>query len=131
MADADLVITGTVLTVDDARPTAQALAVAGGRIVAVGDRADVAGLIGPGTRTAPSGRVLAPEERLTVEQAIRAQTIDAAWQLFADDVIGSLEVGKYADLVVLSADPRAMPPEKIAELDISATFLAGRQVYQQ
>ena len=58
------------------------------------------------TRTAPSGRVLAPEERLTVEQAIRAQTIDAAWQLFADDVIGSLEVGKYADMVVLSADPR-------------------------
>ena len=57
------------------------------------------------TRMAPSGRVLAPEERLTVEQAIRAQTIDAAWQLFADDIIGSLEVGKYADLVVLSADP--------------------------
>jgi predicted amidohydrolase YtcJ len=83
------------------------------------------------TRTAPSGRVLAPEERLTVEQAIRAQTIDAAWQLFADDVIGSLEVGKYADMVVLSADPRAVPPEKIADLDIRATFLAGRQVYQQ
>ena len=38
------------------------------------------------TRTAPSGRVLGPEERLTVEQAIRAQTIDAAWQLFADDI---------------------------------------------
>jgi hypothetical protein len=83
------------------------------------------------TRTAPSGRVLAPEERLTVEQAIRAQTIDAAWQLFADDVIGSLEVGKYADLVVLSADPRTVPPERIADLDVRATFLAGRQVYQQ
>ena len=65
---------------------------------------------------APSGRVLAPEERLTVEQAIRAQTIDAAWQLFSDDVIGSLEVGKYADLVVLSADPRTVPPEQIADL---------------
>jgi hypothetical protein len=81
------------------------------------------------TRMAPSGRVLGPEERLTVEQAIRAQTIDAAWQLFADDVIGSLEVGKYADLVVLSADPRTVPPEQIAELDVRATFLAGRQVY--
>ncbi|OBA75230.1 amidohydrolase [Mycobacterium sp. 1554424.7] len=83
------------------------------------------------TRTAPSGRVLAPEERLTVEQAIRAQTIDAAWQLFADDVIGSLEVGKYADLVVLSADPRTVPPERIADLEVRATFLAGRQVYGQ
>jgi hypothetical protein len=82
------------------------------------------------TRTAPSGRVLAPEERLTVEQAIRAQTIDAAWQLFADDVIGSLEVGKYADMVVLSADPRTVPPEQIADLEVRATFLAGRRVYQ-
>jgi predicted amidohydrolase YtcJ len=81
------------------------------------------------TRTAPSGRVLGPEERLTVDQAIRAQTIDAAWQLFADDVIGSLEVGKYADLVVLSADPRTVPPEQIADLEVQATYLAGRQVY--
>lgn len=81
------------------------------------------------TRTAPSGRVLAPEERLTVDQAIRAQTIDAAWQLFADDVVGSLQVGKYADLVVLSADPRTVPPERIADLEVRATYLAGRQVY--
>jgi len=81
------------------------------------------------TRTAPSGRVLAPEERLTVDQAIRAQTIDAAWQLFSDDVTGSLEVGKYADMVVLSADPRAVPPEEIPDLEVRATFLAGRQVY--
>jgi predicted amidohydrolase YtcJ len=81
------------------------------------------------TRKAPSGRVLGPEERLTVEQAIRAQTIDAAWQLFSDDIIGSLEVGKYADLVVLSADPRSVPPEEIADLEVRATFLAGRQVY--
>ncbi len=83
------------------------------------------------TRLAPSGRVLAPEERLTVEQAIRAQTIDAAWQLFADDVTGSLEVGKYADMVVLSADPRTVPPEQVADLDVLATFLAGRQVYRR
>ena len=81
------------------------------------------------TRVAPSGRVLGPEQRLSVEQAIRAQTLDAAWQLFADDVIGSLEVGKYADLVVLSADPRAVPPETIADLEVRATYLSGRRVY--
>jgi predicted amidohydrolase YtcJ len=81
------------------------------------------------TRTAPSGRVLGAEERLTVEQAICAQTIDAAYQLFADDIVGSLEVGKYADMVVLSADPRAVPPEQIADLEVRATFLAGAQVY--
>lgn len=81
------------------------------------------------TRTAPSGRVLAPEERLTVEQAIRAQTIDAAWQLFADDIVGSVQPGKYADLVVLSADPRTTAPEAIADIEVLATFLAGREVY--
>jgi predicted amidohydrolase YtcJ len=81
------------------------------------------------TRTAPSGRVLGPEERLTVEQGIRAQTLDAAWQLFADNVIGSLEVGKYADLVVLSADPRTVSAEAVADLEVRATYLAGRQVY--
>ncbi|MCG5432096.1 amidohydrolase [Mycobacterium sp. MYCO198283] len=80
------------------------------------------------TRTAPSGRVLAPEQRLTVEQAIRAQTIDAAWQLFADDVTGSLAVGKYADLVVLSADPRTVARETIADLQVRETYLAGRLV---
>jgi predicted amidohydrolase YtcJ len=109
MAAADVVITGTVLTVDEKRPTAQALAVADGRIIAVDDRSDVARFVGPGS----------------------AQTIDAAWQLFADDVIGSLEVGKYAGMVVLSAEPRTVPPEQIADLDVRAAFLAGRQVYRQ
>ncbi|BBX98307.1 hypothetical protein MLAC_36010 [Mycobacterium lacus] len=59
----------------------------------------------------------------------RAQTVGAAWRLFADDVVGSLEVGKYADAVVLSADPRTVAPERIADLGVRATFLAGRQVY--
>jgi predicted amidohydrolase YtcJ len=57
--------------------------------------------------------------------------LDAAWQLFADDIVGSLEVGKYADLVVLSADPRTVAPAEVAALDVRATYLAGRLVYQQ
>lgn len=81
------------------------------------------------TRKAPSGRVLAPQQRLTVEQGIRAQTLDAAYQLFADDRIGSIEVGKYADLVVLSADPRSVDPDQVADLQVVATYLAGRQVH--
>jgi predicted amidohydrolase YtcJ len=47
----------------------------------------------------------------------------------ADLVIAG--VGKYADMVVLSADPRAVPPEQIADLEVRATNLAGRQVYSQ
>ena len=55
MADADVVITGTVLTVDDARPTAEALAIADGRIIAVGSRSDVAGFVGADTQTIDIG----------------------------------------------------------------------------
>ena len=55
MAEADLVITGTVLTVNDARPTAEALAVADGRIVAVGDRSEVEALVGADTQTIDIG----------------------------------------------------------------------------
>ena len=54
MAAADVVITGTVLTVDDARPTAEALAIADGRIVAVGSRSDVAEFIGRPPRPSTS-----------------------------------------------------------------------------
>ncbi|RIJ76813.1 amidohydrolase [Nakamurella silvestris] len=83
------------------------------------------------TRTSRSGRVLAPQECITVDQALRAQTIDAAWQLFAEDVIGSLEVGKYADLVVLAEDPYLVEPAQIAEIEILATYLAGTEVYHR
>lgn len=76
-----------------------------------------------------SGRVLAPEQRLSVAQAVRAQTIDAAWQLHLDTEIGSLEVGKYADLVVLSADPHAVDADALRDITVRATYLAGRQTY--
>lgn len=80
------------------------------------------------TRTAKgSGRVLAPEQRIDVAAAIKAQTLDAAWQLHLDQEVGSLEVGKCADLVVLSDNPRAIPPERLRELGVEATFLMGRQ----
>jgi predicted amidohydrolase YtcJ len=58
------------------------------------------------TRTAPRGRVLGPEQLPTVEQAIRAQTIDAAWQLFSDDVIG----WKSANTRISSSCPRIRGP---------------------
>ena len=51
--------------------------------------------------------VLAPNERISVESAIRAMTSEAAWQLFSDHEIGSLEAGKLADFVILDADPRS------------------------
>ncbi|MEO6998078.1 MAG: amidohydrolase [Terracoccus sp.] len=78
------------------------------------------------TRTmAENGEVLNAEERITVEAALRAVTIDAAWQCRADDVTGSIEVGKYADLVLLEDDPTAVDPGAIAGIAVSETRLSG------
>ena len=69
-----------------------------------------------------------PETRtpMTVEQAIRAITIDAAWQVAMDDKIGSLEVGKLADIVVLENNPFAVKPTDIAEIGVAYTMMDGR-----
>lgn len=71
------------------------------------------------------GEVLNPDERISVEQALRAVTIDAAWQTHTDDEIGSLEVGKRADLVLLAADPQQVAPDDIAAIEVLGTRLAG------
>ena len=76
-------------------------------------------------RMADGGEVLNPDERLGIEAALRAVTIDAAWQCGADAVTGSLEIGKYADLVVLEDDPWAVDPGAIASIGVSETRLAG------
>jgi predicted amidohydrolase YtcJ len=73
---------------------------------------------------------LHPEEALSREQAIRFYTINSAKMLFLDDVAGSLEVGKYADLVVLDRDLLSCPEEQIVQTRVSQTYLAGKLVYQ-
>ncbi|RBO93917.1 amidohydrolase [Nocardia puris] len=82
------------------------------------------------TRRSRGGRVLAPEECITVEEALRAQTIDAAYQLFADDIAGSLTPGKYADLCVLDADPRIVDPDELADIPVRATYLEGKPTFE-
>lgn len=73
------------------------------------------------------GGVLNPSERITPLQAIRAMTIDAAWQCHLDHVCGSLEVGKAADCVVLEEDPLEVAPDQIQEIPIHSTWLDGEQ----
>jgi predicted amidohydrolase YtcJ len=81
------------------------------------------------TRQSRSGRVHGAGNGVNIDQALRAQTLDAAFQLFAEADVGSLEVGKYADMVVLSDDPRTVPPDAVADLTVLGTYLAGNQVY--
>jgi len=73
---------------------------------------------------------LHPEEALSREQAIRFYTINSARVLFLDDVAGSLEPGKFADLIVLDRDLLACPEEQIVQTQVSQTYLAGKLVYQ-
>lgn len=75
------------------------------------------------------GTVLNPGERISVEAAIRAMTSEAAWQLFSEHEIGSLEAGKFADLVILDQDPRKVPPDTIKSIKVRETWLDGRRVY--
>ena len=56
-------------------------------------------------------------------------TIDAAWQCRADDIVGSLEAGKYADLVILERDPMKVRPADIEKIKVSETWLAGERRY--
>ena len=70
-------------------------------------------------------------ERLSVDQAIRAHTSDAAWQLRLEDQIGTLEVGKLADIVVLDRDPYTADPYAIHTIQVDYTFSDGRLVYRR
>lgn len=66
------------------------------------------------------------DERVSLEQAIRAYTLDAAWQLRLEDQVGSLEVGKQADLIVLSDNLFEMDPHKIHTARVLLTMMNGR-----
>lgn len=77
------------------------------------------------TRQACDGSTLNAGERVSVESALRAVTIDAAWQTHTDGILGSLAPGKYADLAILDGDPHAADPAAIAEISVCQTRLAG------
>ena len=63
--------------------------------------------------------------------AIRAVTVNAAFQNFEEDRKGSLETGKVADLVVLSANPLEVHPEALADIVVEETFSRGRSIYRR
>jgi predicted amidohydrolase YtcJ len=75
----------------------------------------------------PPQKILGPEERVSVDDAIRAVTINAAYQLMADDKIGSLEVGKLADFVILDKNPRKTAAEQIANIQVKETWVGGKK----
>jgi len=80
-------------------------------------------------RTTRTGYVLGPKERLSPMEALHAMTIWPAYQYFEEASKGSLEVGKRADLVVLSGNPLTVPPATLKDLKVLETIKDGRTVF--
>ena len=71
-----------------------------------------------------------PQEKLTAFEALRGFTLDAAYAGFAENELGSLAPGKRADFVVLAEDPLALPDMALRTLDVRATYVDGKPVYE-
>ncbi len=76
-----------------------------------------------------AGQAFLPEERLSPLEALRGMTLDSARAEFAESVRGSLEMGRYADFVVLAEDPLAVDVSGLENFRILETWLAGERVF--
>jgi hypothetical protein len=81
-------------------------------------------------RRTRSGKVLGEEQRIGAEEALRGITIDAAYQHFEDDIKGSIETGKFADLVITRQDPVEMAADELKDLAIAETIKRGETIYR-
>lgn len=82
-------------------------------------------------RQTKSGRTLGAEEKIDVQSALEAVTVNAAYQYFSEDRIGSLRPGKQADLVILDEDPFSVSAEAIRNIQVLKTIKDGKQIYQR
>ena len=81
------------------------------------------------TRRTRSGDILGPAQRVDVMTALKAMTIWPAWQHFEEDTKGSIEVGKLADLIILSKDPTAIDPETLDSIKVLKTIKEGKVIF--
>ena len=82
-------------------------------------------------RVTRSGQVLGPDQRLSPETALEALTLWPAWQHFDERIKGSITPGKYADLVILDADPTRIDPMRIKDVKVLTTIKEGVVIYQR
>jgi predicted amidohydrolase YtcJ len=82
-------------------------------------------------RLTRSNQELGPEHALTVHEALAAITVDAAYQYFEEDSKGTIAVGKLADLVVLSRDPRQGDTRDLLDVAVLGTMSHGRWVFDE
>lgn len=77
-------------------------------------------------RRTPGGRVAGPDQRISVQDALRAVTIEAAYSWRLEDELGSVSPGKSANFTVLAEDPYAVEPERLGDIAILGTVYEGR-----
>ncbi|XOV92246.1 MAG: amidohydrolase [Bacteroidota bacterium] len=82
------------------------------------------------TRTTKDGTIIEPDEALTREAALKAYTINNAYATFEESIKGSIEVGKLADLAVLSKDPLTCSENEIKTIESELTIVGGKVVYK-
>ena len=80
-------------------------------------------------RTRSDGRAIAPDQAITALEGLRTYTINSAAPMFREHEVGSIEVGKRADLVVLSHDPTLVDPDFIREVQVQQTYVDGELLY--
>jgi hypothetical protein len=87
-------------------------------------------LVGATTRGTIEKKPLGPEERISMKEALRAHTMGSAYAAFEENVRGSIEPGKTADMVVWSEDLYRASPEELAHIKTEATIVEGQVVYK-
>ena len=89
------------------------------------------GLYAAVTRKGMTGTVYGPDEAITMEEAIRAYTLLGAYLAFDEEKKGSLEAGKFADMILLSEDLLSIDPERILDVQVEKTWMAGELVFER
>lgn len=87
------------------------------------------GLYAAVTRKGMTGTIYGPDEAITMEEAIRAYTLLGAYLNFDEEEKGSLEPGKFADMIVLSDDLLTIDPERIMDVEVEKTWVGGELVF--
>ncbi len=82
------------------------------------------------TRTDSKGTVWGASQKISIDEAIRVSTVHGAYASYEEDLKGSLQAGKLADLVVLGRDPYREPPSSLVTIPIERTMVGGRWVYE-
>jgi len=83
------------------------------------------------TRKSKDGELVGPEQKISIEEAIRIYTLGSAYASFEENIKGSIEVGKLADFVVLSNDPTKVSTDTIKDIKVERTVVGGRIVYER